>query len=88
MIPGTEMFFLQMCADPDLAEHAGPIRDCLDALDREAEEGSADAAGLFEVLYWVLRHPRHSVREKFEQCHRLVNLKGRQSGTLRQLTGW
>ena len=50
MIPvGTEMFFMQMCADPALAEHANPIADCLDALDREGD-GLPDAAGQFAVL--------------------------------------
>ena len=88
MTRGTEVFFLQMRADPELAAHAKPIEDWLAVLDRKAEEGSVDAAGLFECLYWVLRHPQHSVYEKIEMCHRLIHLKGRQEGTPRELTGW
>jgi hypothetical protein len=87
MIRGTEPFFLKMCADPELSAHAKPIADCLDRLDDEAM-GSPDAAGLFEVVHWVLCHPQHDVREKIEMCHRLITLKGRQIGTPREITGW
>jgi hypothetical protein len=58
-----------------------------DALDHEAD-GSADAAGLYEVLHWVIGHQRHTLRERIAMCHRLINLKGRQVGTPRELTGW
>jgi hypothetical protein len=87
MIRGTEMFFLQMCGDPELAPHAKPIADALDALDREAD-GSADAAGLFHCVHWVMCHRQHDVHEKIDMIHKLLNLKGRQEGTPRELTGW
>jgi hypothetical protein len=87
MIRGTEMFFLQMCGDPELAPHAKPIADALDALDREAD-GSPDAAGLFHCVHWVMCHRQHDVHEKLDMIHRLLNLKGRQEGTPRELTGW
>jgi hypothetical protein len=87
MIPGTEPFFMQMCADPALAEHAKPIADCLDALDREGD-GLPDAAGQFAVLYWIICHREHDVREKIEMCHRVLSLKGRVEGTPKTITGW
>jgi hypothetical protein len=87
VIPGTELFFLQMCGDPDLAPHAKPIADALDALDREGD-GSPDAAGLFHVLHWVICHREHSVDEKLDMCHHLIRMKGRQEGTPREITGW
>jgi hypothetical protein len=87
MIAGTELFFLQLCGDPELAPHAKPIADALDALDREGD-GNPSAAGLFHVLHWVLCHREHSVDEKLDMCHRLIRLKGRQEGTPRGLTGW
>jgi hypothetical protein len=87
MIAGLEMFFLQMCAEPEFAPHAKPFADFLDALDREGD-GLADAAGLFAVIHWVLRHRDHNVHEKIEMVHKLRNLKGRQEGTPKELTGW
>jgi hypothetical protein len=87
VIPGTELFFLQMCGDPDLAPHAKSISDAMDALDLEGDTNPS-AAGLFHVLHWVVCHREHSVGEKLEMCHRLINLKGRQEGTPRGLTGW
>jgi hypothetical protein len=87
MIPGTELFFLQMCGDPELAPHAKAISDSLEALDREGD-GSPDAAGLFHCLHWVLCHREHTVDEKLDMCHHLIHLKGRQVGTPRELTGW
>jgi hypothetical protein len=87
MIRGTEPFFLSMCADPELAAHAKPIADALDALDKEADI-SPDAAGLFHCLHWVMCHPQHDVHEKLAMVHKLIRLQGRQEGTPRQLTGW
>jgi hypothetical protein len=87
VIPGTEPFFLQMCADPELAPHAKSISDALDALDREGD-GLPDAAGLFHCLYWVLCHREHGVDEKLAMVDKLIHLKGRQEGTPRELTGW
>jgi hypothetical protein len=87
MIRGTELFFLQLCADPDLAPYAKPVSDELEALDRKAD-GCPDHAGFFAVLHWVLCHREHTVYEKLEMYHRLRNMKGRVEGTPRTLTGW
>jgi hypothetical protein len=68
MIRGTEPFFLAMCAEPDLAAHAKPIADALDALDLEAD-GSPNAAGLFHCVHWVMCHRQHDVYEKVDMIH-------------------
>jgi hypothetical protein len=63
------------------------MSDFLDALDMEAGYNPG-AAGLCHVLEWMLRHRKHSAREKFEMFHKLISLKGRIVGTPRELTGW
>jgi hypothetical protein len=83
----VDRFIAALRADPELAASAQSIADFIAGLDFEAAL-SSDAAGLYECLHYVIAHPHHSLHEKFEQCHRLVNLKGRQAGTLRALTGW
>jgi hypothetical protein len=87
MIPGTELFFLQLCADPELAPYAKPCSDELEALDRMGD-GSPDHAGFCDCLVWVLGHREHNVYEKLEMYHRLRSMKGRVVGTPRELTGW
>jgi hypothetical protein len=87
MIPGIQMFYWQMLADRELMAFAKPIADCLDALDLEGD-GSPDAAGLSAVIDFIICHKEHSLREKLEKYHWLINLKGRQVGTPREITGW
>jgi hypothetical protein len=82
-----DRFIAELRAAPAFAEHAQSIADCFDGLDREAD-GSADAAGLYEALHWVIRHPQHTLYERINMCHQLINLKDRQVGTPRELTGW
>jgi len=82
-----DKFISELRADPDFAKDAQSIADCFDALDNEGD-GSPDAAGLYEVLHWVISHPRHTLSERIVMCHRRINLKGRQVGTPRELTGW
>jgi hypothetical protein len=87
MSAAVDQFINELRAAPAFAEHAQSIADCFDALDHEAD-GSADAAGLYEALHWVVRHPQHTLYERIDMIHRLINLKGRQVGTPRRLTGW
>jgi hypothetical protein len=87
MTTAIDKFIAELRADPDFAKDAQSIHDCIVALDREGEI-SPDAAGLYEAIYYVIRHPQHDVREKIVKCHELINRKGRQAGTLRELTGW
>jgi hypothetical protein len=87
MADAVDRFMAEIRADPELAGYAPDIAHAFSALDEEACT-NASAAGLWEVLYYVVGHPHHSLHEKLEQVHRLVHLQGRQSGTLRQLTGW
>jgi hypothetical protein len=71
----------------ELAECAQDIEHALAVLDEEACI-NADAAGLFQVVYFVVGHPHHTLAEKLDMCHKMINLKGRQVGTPRELTGW
>jgi hypothetical protein len=87
MSAAVDRFIDALRANPELAASAQSIADCIAGLDFEAAL-SPDAAGLYECLHYVIAHPRHSLGEKLEQCHRLINRQGRQSGTLRSLTGW
>jgi hypothetical protein len=87
MLRGTELFFLELGANPELAEHAKPFADAIEALDREGD-GNASAAGLFHVVHWVLCHRAHNAYEKIEMVHKLLQLRGRQVGTPREITGW
>jgi hypothetical protein len=87
MTTAIDTFIAELRADPNFAKDAQSIHDCIVALDREGEI-SPDAAGLYEAIYYVIRHPGHDVREKIAKCHELINRKGKQSGTLRELTGW
>jgi hypothetical protein len=85
-IAGLEGFYAEVRASP-MAPLAEKLAHALDVLDAEAET-SADAAGLFEALYFVFRHPQHSVSEKFGMLDKLIHLEGKIEGTPRELTGW
>jgi hypothetical protein len=87
MSAAVDRFIDELRADPGLAASAQSIADCIARLDFEAAL-SSDAAGLYECMHYVIAHPHHTLLEKLEQCHRLVTLPGRQSGTLRGITGW
>jgi hypothetical protein len=87
----VDRFIDALRADPYLADCADPIARAMSALDREAEEcsaSSADAAGLYECLVYVLGHPRYLLREKLDKCIELVHRRGRQEGTIREIVGW
>jgi hypothetical protein len=83
---GLELFILQLCGS-EFSVDAKLIVDGIEQLDA-ASDTSPDAAGLYEFVYWICRHPQHDVREKLEMCQKLLNLKGRVEGTPRELTGW
>jgi hypothetical protein len=87
MADAVDRFVAELRANPMLAEYAPDIAHAFSALDEEACT-NASAAGLWEALFYVVGHPHHSLREKLEKVHQLVHLQGRQSGTLRELTGW
>jgi hypothetical protein len=80
-----------MRADPALSDLADGFARMFGALDLEASAclpSSADAAGLYEALYWVVGRPDRLLREKLLKMHELIHRKGRQEGTIRELTGW
>jgi hypothetical protein len=86
-----DRFVSDLRADPRFAESAQAIKEGIDALDREAEgcsASSADAAGLYECVYWVVGRPDRLLREKIEKICELIHRRGRQEGTIRQIVGW
>jgi hypothetical protein len=87
----VDRFIADLRADPRFAASADSIKACIVALDYEAGSplpSAADAAGLFEAVYWVVGRPDRSLSEKLDKIHDLVTRKGRQSGTIREIVGW
>jgi hypothetical protein len=90
MSDAVDRFVAALRADPALADCADDIAKAMAALDLEAGAclpSSADAAGLYETIYWVLGRDR-PLREKIEKVCELVRRRGRQEGTIREIVGW
>jgi hypothetical protein len=83
----VDKFIAELRADPAYAASADEIRDCIIALDREADI-SPDAAGFYEALYWVVGRQDRTLDERMEKCHELVTRRGRVEGTIREIVGW
>jgi hypothetical protein len=83
----VDRFIAALRADPYLADSADGIEASFEALDYEAVS-NPDAAGLFEALHYVIGHPRYLLREKIAKLHDLIHRRGRQSGTIAEITGW
>jgi hypothetical protein len=87
----VDRFIAHLRADPRFADCADGIASAMAALDLEASrcgKTSADAAGLYETLYWVVGRPDRLVVEKLAKAHELINRRGRQSGKIREIVGW
>jgi hypothetical protein len=83
----VDNFIAELRADRDFARSADLIDLCIEALDREANINPS-AAGLYEVLHWVISHQQHTLHERMNMVHRLVTYRGKFCGTPREFTGW
>jgi hypothetical protein len=82
----VDRFIIELLGS-EFAEQAHQIHEAIIALDREGDSNPS-AAGLYEALVYVVDNRHHSLGEKLDKLHELINRKGLQRGTLRQLVGW
>jgi hypothetical protein len=81
-------FIDELRADSKRARIASTIEHALAMLDQEAD-GSADAAALWEGIFFIISHADRTVEERLRAILRLVSMTGKVNiPDLRGFLGW
>jgi hypothetical protein len=87
MSDAVDRFIADLERDPRVADLAQDIAHAMSALDEEGDH-NASAAGLFEMLVYVISRPDRLLREKIEKIYELIHRRGVQRGKIREIVGW